>query len=64
MTADLRFGFPPDRISSESYLSGEPGAPTDEEAQQIAASITSQPRPAYLHKDQDYPTVPHPVKET
>jgi thiosulfate dehydrogenase len=31
-----------------------PGSLTDEEAQQIAAFITSQPRPAYPYKDQDY----------
>jgi thiosulfate dehydrogenase len=34
----------------------DPGALTDEEAQQVAAFITSQPRPAYPFKDRDYST--------
>ncbi|HJN44906.1 MAG: c-type cytochrome [Vicinamibacterales bacterium] len=38
-----------------------PGVLTDEEAQQISAFITSQPRPAYPHKDQDYLTEPRPI---
>ena len=38
-----------------------PGVLTDEEAQQIAAFITSKPRPAYPYKDQDYLTEPPPV---
>lgn len=38
-----------------------PGVLTDEEAQQIAAFITSKPRPAYPYKDQDYQTEPRPV---
>jgi thiosulfate dehydrogenase len=37
-----------------------PGSLTDEEAQQIAAFITSQPRPAYPFKDQDYLKTPQP----
>lgn len=32
----------------------DPGSLTDEEAQHIAAFITSQPRPAYPYKDRDY----------
>jgi len=39
----------------------DPGVLTDEEAQQIAAFITSQPRPAYPHKDEDYLTEPRPI---
>jgi thiosulfate dehydrogenase len=38
-----------------------PGVLTDQEAQQIAAFITAQPRPAYPHKDQDYLTEPRPI---
>ncbi len=38
-----------------------PGVLTDEEAQQIAAFITSKPRPAYPYKDQDYLTEPRPI---
>jgi thiosulfate dehydrogenase len=34
----------------------DPGSLTDEEAQQIAAFITSRPRPSYPHKDKDYAT--------
>jgi thiosulfate dehydrogenase len=37
-----------------------PGSLTDEEAQQIAAFITSQPRPSYPYKDQDYLVEPLP----
>lgn len=36
----------------------DPGALTDEEAQQIAAFITSKPRPGYPFKDQDYAGAP------
>jgi thiosulfate dehydrogenase len=32
----------------------EPGSLTDEEAQQVAAFITSKPRPSFPFKDQDY----------
>src|SRR5467141_3930743 len=32
-----------------------PGSRTDEEAQQVAAFITSKPRPAFPFKDRDYP---------
>ena len=32
-----------------------PGSLTDEEAQQVAAFITSKPRPVYPFKDRDYP---------
>jgi thiosulfate dehydrogenase len=39
----------------------DPGSLTDEEAQQIAAFITSKPRPAYPFKDQDYLTEKLPV---
>ena len=42
-----------------SYVA--PGCLTDEEAQQIAAFISAQPRPAYPFKDQDYVTEPQPV---
>jgi len=38
---------------SMPYL--DPGSLTDEEAQQVAAFITSQPRPVYPFKDRDYP---------
>ena len=38
-----------------------PGSLTDEESQQVAAYITSKPRPAFPHKDQDYPKDPVPV---
>ena len=38
-----------------------PGVLSDEEAQHIAAFITSQPRPAYPHKGDDYLTEPRPV---
>jgi thiosulfate dehydrogenase len=38
-----------------------PGSLTDEEAQQIAAFITSKPRPAYPFKDRDYPKDPVPA---
>ena len=38
-----------------------PGVLTDEEAQQIAAFITSQPRPEYAYKDLDYRAEPRPV---
>ena len=37
-----------------------PGSLTDEEAQQIAAFITSKPRPAFPFKDRDYPKDPVP----
>jgi thiosulfate dehydrogenase len=37
-----------------------PGSLTDEEAQQIAAFITSKPRPAFPFKDRDYPKDPLP----
>jgi len=33
-----------------------PGSLTDEQAQQVAAFITSQPRPAYPDKPRDYPS--------
>ncbi|NKB87282.1 MAG: c-type cytochrome [Acidobacteria bacterium] len=38
-----------------------PGVLTDEEAQQIAAFITSKPRPSYPYKAQDYQTEPRPI---
>ena len=38
-----------------------PGVLTDEEAQQISAFITSQPRPDYPYKNEDYLTEPRPV---
>ena len=38
-----------------------PGVLSDEEAQQIAAFITSKPRPEYPYKDQDYLTEPRPI---
>jgi thiosulfate dehydrogenase len=44
---------------SMPYL--DPGSLTDEEAQQIAAFITSKPRPAYPFKAQDYVTEKLPV---
>jgi len=37
-----------------------PGSLTDEEAQQLAAFITSRPRPTYPFKDQDYQVDPLP----
>jgi thiosulfate dehydrogenase len=39
---------------SMPYL--DPGGLTDEEAQQVAAFITAQPRPVYPYKDRDYAT--------
>ena len=39
----------------------DPGSLTDEEAQQVAAFITSKPRPAYPFKDRDYRTEKLPV---
>ena len=39
----------------------DPGSLTDEEAQQVAAFITSKPRPSYPSKDQDYRTEKLPV---
>lgn len=39
----------------------DPGNMTDEEAQQLAAFITSKPRPAYPFKDRDYLVDPLPV---
>jgi len=44
---------------SMPYL--DPGSLTDEEAQQLAAFITSKPRPAYPFKAQDYRTEKLPV---
>ena len=44
---------------SMPYL--DPGSLTDEEAQQIAAFITSKPRPAFPFKAQDYQTEKLPV---
>jgi thiosulfate dehydrogenase len=38
-----------------------PGILTDEEAQHIAAYITTKPRPRYPYKDQDYQTEPRPI---
>jgi thiosulfate dehydrogenase len=38
-----------------------PGSLTDEEAQQIAAFITSKPRPTFPFKDRDYPKDPVPA---
>ena len=38
-----------------------PGSLTDEEAQHVAAFITSKPRPVYPFKDQDYRTEPVPA---
>lgn len=42
-----------------SYL--DPGSLTDEEAQQIAAFITSKPRGRYPFKEKDYPSASIPV---
>ncbi len=39
----------------------DPGVLTDAEAQHIAAFITSQPRPEYPYKDEDYQTEPRPI---
>ena len=39
----------------------DPGNMTDEDAQQLAAFITSKPRPSYPFKDQDYRVDPLPV---
>lgn len=39
----------------------DPGSLTDEEAQHVAAFITSKPRPSYPFKSRDYPTAPLPV---
>jgi len=39
----------------------DPGSLTDEDAQHVAAFITSQPRPAYPFKDRDYPGGKVPV---
>jgi thiosulfate dehydrogenase len=47
----IRFSMP--------YL--DPGSVTDEEAQQLAAFITSKPRPSYPFKQQDYRTEKLPV---
>ncbi|HEY7290097.1 MAG TPA: c-type cytochrome [Vicinamibacterales bacterium] len=44
---------------SMPYL--DPGSLSDEEAQHIAAFITSQPRPEYPHKDLDYASATVPV---
>lgn len=44
---------------SMPYLN--PGSLTDEEAQQVAAFITAQPRPRFLFKERDYPSAPIPV---
>jgi thiosulfate dehydrogenase len=44
---------------SMPYL--DPGNLTDEEAQLLAAFITSKPRPSYPFKDQDYRTEPLPI---
>ena len=41
------------------YLS--PGSLTDEEAQQVAMFIASQPRPTYPFKERDYTSSPLPV---
>jgi thiosulfate dehydrogenase len=38
----------------------DPGSLTDEESQQLAAFITSQPRPSYPFKDEDYQVDPLP----
>jgi thiosulfate dehydrogenase len=38
----------------------DPGSLTDEEAQQLAAFINSQPRPQYPFKDRDYKSAPLP----
>ena len=39
----------------------DPGSLSDEEAQEIAAFITSKPRPVYPTKSKDYPTVGPPI---
>lgn len=39
----------------------DPGSLTDEEAQQVAAFITSKPRPTYPFKSEDYRTEPLPA---
>jgi thiosulfate dehydrogenase len=39
----------------------DPGSLSDEESQQLAAFITSKPRPSYPFKDQDYQVDPLPV---
>ena len=39
----------------------DPGSLSDEQAQEIAAFITSKPRPAYPGKSKDYPTVGPPI---
>jgi thiosulfate dehydrogenase len=39
----------------------DPGSLTDEDAQQLAAFITSKPRPSYPFKDQDYQVDPLPA---
>ena len=39
----------------------DPGSLSDEQAQEIAAFITSKPRPAYAGKANDYPTVGPPI---
>ena len=44
---------------SMPYL--DPGSLTDEEAQQVAAFITSQPRPRYPFKETDYLSASIPV---
>ncbi len=44
---------------SMPYL--DPGNMTDEDAQQLAAFITSKPRPAFPYKDRDYLVDPLPV---
>lgn len=44
---------------SMPYLN--PGSLTDEEAQQLSAFITAQPRPRYPFKERDYPAAPIPV---
>ena len=43
---------------SMPYL--DPGNMTDADAQQLAAFITSKPRPAFPFKDRDYPKDPVP----
>jgi thiosulfate dehydrogenase len=44
---------------SMPYL--DPGSLSDEDAQQVAAFITSQPRPAFPHKELDYARATVPV---
>jgi cytochrome c len=39
----------------------DPGSLTDDEAQHLAAFITSKPRPSYPYKAQDYRTEKLPV---